>query len=101
MGKLAERLADPSRSGVYRIRTTEAIEEAAGLNGYRLLRLDGKSIPSALPEVVLFEKADAALLAALKKRAADARKRGECFFAALVDPEGKAALAPLYNDKKS
>lgn len=30
-----------------------------------------------------------------------ARKRGECFFAALVDPEGKAALAPLYNEKKT
>ena len=101
MGKLAERLADPSRSGVYRIRTTEAIEEAAGLNGYRLLRLEGKSIPSALPEVVLLEEADAALLAALKEHATGARKRGECFFAALVDPEEKAALAPLYNDKKS
>ena len=39
--------------------------------------------------------------AALKEHATGARKRGECFFAALVDPEGKAALAPLYNDKKS
>ena len=100
MGKLAERLADPSRSGVYRIRTTEAIEEAVVLNGYSLLWVDG-TLPKKLPEVVLLEKADAALLAALQKHAADARERGECFFAALVDPEGKAALAPLYNDKKS
>lgn len=29
MGKLAERLADPKRSGVYRVETTEALEEAA------------------------------------------------------------------------
>ena len=100
MGKLAERLADPSRSGVYRIRTTEAIEEAAALNGYSLLRVDG-ALPKKLPEVVLFEKADATLLAALKEHATGAQQRGECFFAALVDPEGKAALAPLYNDKKS
>jgi len=100
MGKLAERLADPSRSGVYRIRTTEAIEEAVVLNGYSLLWVDG-TLPKNLPQVVLFEKIDGALLAALKNHAADARKRGECFFAALVDPEGKAALAPLYNDKKS
>jgi hypothetical protein len=100
MGKLAERLADPSRSGVYRIRTTEAIEEAVLLNGYSLLWVNG-TLPNELPEVVLLEKADAALLAALKRHATHARERGECFFAALVDPEGKAALAPLYNDKKS
>ena len=100
MGKLAERLADPSRSGVYRIRTTEAIEEAVLLNGYSLLWVDG-TLPKQLPQVVLFEKTDAALLAALKRHATHARERGECFFAALVDPEGKAALAPLYNDKKS
>ena len=31
MGKLAERLADPQRSGVYRVETTEAVEEAAAL----------------------------------------------------------------------
>lgn len=99
MGKLAERLADPSRSGVYRIRATGAIEEAVVLNGYSLLWVNG-ALPDKLPEVVLFEKADAALLAALTKRAADARARGECFFAALVDPEEKAALAPLYNEKK-
>ncbi|HEX6320620.1 MAG TPA: hypothetical protein VFZ84_17315 [Burkholderiales bacterium] len=100
MGKLAERLADPSRSGVYRIRTTEVIEEAAALNGYSLLWVDG-ALPKQLPHVVLFEKTDAALLKALKDHATDARKRGECFFAALVDPEEKAALAPLYNERKS
>ena len=100
MGKLAERLADPSRSGVYRIRTTEAIQEAAALNCYSLLHFKGESLPGRLPQVIVFEKVDEALLAALKQHATDARKRGECFFAALVDPDGKAALAPLYNEKK-
>jgi len=101
MGKLAERLADPSRSGVYRIRTTEAIEEAAALNGYRLLRFKGEILPTELPQVIVFETASDALLATLKMHAVGARKRGECFFATLVDPEEKAALAPLYKDKKS
>jgi hypothetical protein len=33
MGKLAERLADQRRSGVYRVEVTEALEEAAGIVG--------------------------------------------------------------------
>jgi len=43
MGKLAERLSDAERSGVYRVETTEALEEAAVLNGFPLVRvaLDG------------------------------------------------------------
>jgi hypothetical protein len=47
MGKLAERLADPARAGVYRVETTEALEEAAALNRYRLERiaLDGAAQP--------------------------------------------------------
>jgi hypothetical protein len=100
VGRLAQRLADPSKSGVYRIRTTEAIEEAAALNGYTLLRIDGV-LPQKLPPVVLLTGADKELLEKLELHAMDARKRGECFFAALVDPEEKAALAPLYNEKKS
>ncbi|MGQ0544477.1 MAG: hypothetical protein ACT4P3_03980 [Betaproteobacteria bacterium] len=96
MGKLAERLADASRSGVYRIRTTEAIEEAAAINGYSILRIDG-ALPKRLPEVVVFEKADVALLKALSAHAEEAKKRGECFFAAFVDPSGAMpALPPLY-----
>lgn len=39
MGKLAERLSDCTRSGVYRIETVEALEEAAALNSYRLVRV--------------------------------------------------------------
>lgn len=39
MGKLAERLADAQRSGVYRVETTDALEEAAMLNGFPLVRV--------------------------------------------------------------
>jgi hypothetical protein len=39
MGKLAERLADAQRSGVYRVEATDALEEAAALNGYALVRI--------------------------------------------------------------
>jgi hypothetical protein len=85
MGKLAQRLADASRSGVYRARSSAAIEEAAALNGQR---------------VVLLVLDDEAFLQHLETQAESAKKRGECFFAALLDPEGKAALPPLFKDKK-
>lgn len=39
MGKLAERLADAQRSGVYRVEVTEALEEATMLNGFPLVRI--------------------------------------------------------------
>jgi hypothetical protein len=85
MGKLAQRLADPSRSGVYRVRGTAALEEAAAQNGQRVL-------------VLVLDNEDA-LLQALKAEAEKAKKRGRCFFAALLDAEGEAALPPLYNEK--
>lgn len=40
MGKLAERLGDPARSGVYRVEVTEALEEAAGIAGLPIVRAD-------------------------------------------------------------
>ena len=42
MGKLAERLADERRSGVYRLEATDALEEAAAINGFPIahVRLD-------------------------------------------------------------
>jgi len=42
MGKLAERLADERRSGVYRIEATDALEEAAAIDGFPIahVRLD-------------------------------------------------------------
>lgn len=39
MGKLAKRLSDSARSGVYRIETVEALEEAAALNSYPFVRV--------------------------------------------------------------
>lgn len=43
MGKLAERLADERRSGVYRVEVTDALEEAAAIDGFPIVhvRLDG------------------------------------------------------------
>lgn len=46
MGKLAERLADERRSGVYRVEVTDALEEAAAIDGFPIqhVRLDGVGI---------------------------------------------------------
>ena len=54
MGKLAERLSDHTRSGVYRIETCEAIEEAAALNSFSLVRvtLDRVATETALVDIV-------------------------------------------------
>jgi hypothetical protein len=45
MGKLAERLADAQRSGVYRVEAVDVLEEAAALNGFPVARvaLEGAS----------------------------------------------------------
>lgn len=116
MGKLAERLADPQRSGVYRVESTEALEEAARLNGFALVRvaLDGGLPSFRLPEeggVRLFSgfedtlRADPGalepLLAELGTAAAGCRKRGVRFFAAFLDPSGLLPLAPLYKWRKN
>ncbi|MBI2749394.1 MAG: barstar family protein [Burkholderiales bacterium] len=55
MGKLAERLSDFTRSGVYRIETCEAVEEAAALNSFALVRvtLDRVATETALVETVV------------------------------------------------
>ncbi|HLS57588.1 MAG TPA: hypothetical protein VK052_16065 [Zeimonas sp.] len=39
MGKLAERLADERRSGVYRVEVTDALEEAAAIDGFPIARM--------------------------------------------------------------
>lgn len=39
MGKLAERLADERRSGVYRLEVTDALEEAAAIDGFPIVRV--------------------------------------------------------------
>lgn len=103
MGKLAERLADYRRSGVYRIESTEAIEEAAALNGFVLERV------SADAGSVALEPADGRVLVLQARRGLDdvlarleaagerARARRLRFFAVFVDPAGLLPLAPLYN----
>jgi hypothetical protein len=99
MGKLAARLADASRSGVYRVESTAALEEAAALNGFLLLK--GPAV--AQPEdgrVLLLTAFDAGLLARLEVTAAECRGRGWRFFAVFLDPEGTLPLAPLYNWKR-
>ena len=101
MGKLAGRLADPLRSGLYRVEATEALEEAAALNGFLLERCDGA--PGALEagdgRVLLFS--DPALLGALRgaleAAAAQCRERGLRYFAVFLDPGAHLSLPPLYN----
>ena len=108
MGKLAERLADASRSGVYRVESTEALEEAVGLNGFALARVPSTGIPAGAArdgEVILIEAhaVNGALhpvIENLEARAAAARKAQVRFFAVFLDPRGELPLAPLYNWKR-
>ena len=117
MGKLAERLSDPKRSGTYRIEVTDALEEAVALNGFRLERFapkDFSSVPAHLAScdgrVLLFSGFEPlvrespgaldALLAQLDAAAGACRQGGQRFFAAFLDPSGLLALPPLYNWKR-
>jgi hypothetical protein len=124
MGKLAERLSDPARAGIYRVETTEALEEAAALNGYRLLRLrvDAESdLDGALMRLAAEPALDgcvalvsgfephfrdraaqrAALLAGLSLAAEGWRARGARVFVAFLDPDRElTGVAPLYNWQK-
>ena len=119
MGKLAERLADPLRSGVYRIEATDAVEEAAALNGYLLARVSLAALDDVrlaaeavhgMGEVTVFSGFEsllreapvalAPLLAALEITAAQQRARKARFFAAFLDPRGLLPLDPLYNRRK-
>lgn len=108
MGKLAERLADPGRSGVYRVESTEALEEAAALNGFVLHRLvlESPGLPGASPledgRILLFVGVEDrgppdGLLRALEAAAAQCRERRLRYFAVFLDPDALLPLAPLYN----
>lgn len=113
MGKLAERLSDARRSGVYRVETTEALEEAAGLNGFALERfvpgdLSGAAAPIGSRRggcVLLFtgfeplahNGALKGVLGELEARAQGCREEGARYFAVFLDPSGVLALPPLYN----
>lgn len=125
MGKLAERLADAQRSGVYRVESTQALEEAVALNGFALARIGLEGIAgSALGgiaadvlsgrsdgQVLLFRGfetlARAApgdldrLLAQLHAAASVHRDGGRHFFAAFLDPSAILSLAPLYHWTRS
>jgi hypothetical protein len=125
MGKLAERLADARRSGVYRVETTDALEEAAALNGFMLThvvlenvcgsalsRTAMRALPAQVDGHVLllsgFEAlvADApgafdSLVLELDAAAARCREGERRFFAAFVDPSALLPLAPLYNRRRS
>jgi len=113
MGKLAERLSDARRSGVYRVETTEALEEAAGLNGFALERF-ALAVPSAVQApagsrrdgcVLLFtgfeplahNGALKLLLGELEAHAKGCSEEGARYFAVFLDPSGMLPLPPLYN----
>lgn len=119
MGKLAERLSDPARSGVYRIETTEAVEEAAASNRYPLLRiaLNGSAVlaldaavgaESRVVVVSGFERlarerpeAIESLLVRLGLAARAWRDSGARVFVTFLDPQRVlASLPPLYNWNK-
>lgn len=113
MGKLAQRLADYRRSGTYRIEATDAIEEAAALNGFALERValgDAAAVARAVAEprdgrVLLFSGCEAhreldSLLARLDAAGERSRERRLRFFAAFLDPSGLLPLAPLYRAKR-
>jgi hypothetical protein len=126
MGKLAERLSDARRSGVYRVEATDALEEAVQLNGFALARIDlgGAAVPSSIAAVaasalefrrdgcvMLFTGFEALvrskpralddLISALRDTAARHQLAEERFFAAFLDPRALLPLDPLYNRRRA
>jgi hypothetical protein len=121
MGKLAERLSDPRRSGVYRLIASEALEEAVALNRFALTRFALSAVPAAaLPalaadavsrdadgQVLLFSgfeplaraapAAFDAFLGVLQAAAGGRRSQGLRFFAAFLDPAETLSLEQLYH----
>ncbi len=122
MGKLAERLADQSRTGVYRVELTEALEEAAGIVGLPIVQVSLRGatadrLPGACAQaadapgrILLIEdfddlarrNADALrpLIAALESAADRHRSRGDSFFAVFLDPSRLLAIGPLYDRRQ-
>jgi hypothetical protein len=125
MGKLAERLADARRSGVYRVESTDALEEAAAHNGFLLTHvllenvsgsaLCGtamRALPARVDGHVLLLSGFEALVAnapgaldslvlELEAAATRCREGERRFFAAFLDPSALLPLAPLYNRRRS
>jgi len=75
MGKLAERLADEKRTGVYRTEVTDALEEAAGIVGLPIVRVD---LRDSSGDRLLADSAQAAVARPLAG--------WDAFAAALADP---------------
>lgn len=119
MGKLAARLTDATRSGVYRVAAASVPRAAAseakarvietsaaalcGDGGARLRQALG--VPDARACLLLVTDATAVdaglreqMVAALGAIARTWRDRGRSFFAVWVDPEGKLDLPPLYRE---
>jgi hypothetical protein len=121
MGKLAERYADATRSGVYRVADAGVPRTAAAEAGIQALEVTaaalaaggwdrfGRELP-ARALVLLIDGADdvaarrpdeyARLVAALQAAALGARKSALPFFAVMVDPYGKLALPGLYKERE-
>ena len=122
MGKLAERLADQSRTGVYRVEVTEALEEAAGIVGLPIVRVslrgatadrlpgECEQAASAPGRILLIDDFDdlarrnadglRSLIAALESAADRHRSRGDSFFAVFLDPSRLLAIGPLYDRRR-
>ena len=116
VSKLAQRLADARRSGIYRVEDTEAVEEAAALNGFALERVALDARAPALGEraaragdglVMVVAGAQSlgpgaleALLAPLEAALAAHRAAGRRVFAAFLDPACALPLAPLHNRRQ-
>ena len=125
MGKLAERLIDAQRSGVYRIESTVALEEAVALNRFALTHIALEGVPgsalkdvasdvaaaSVAGQVLLFSSFDVLvrgepdalnqLIARLGVLATQHRESGRHFFAVFLDPKANLPLAQLYNWHRS
>lgn len=120
MGKLAERLSDPARCGVYRVESHGPLEEAAALNRYPLRRLSVSAgiaapIVAATGEdsgVLLLAGFEAifrerpwegkALIAGLETAVRLRLSAGARYFVVFFDPaEAVPDLPPLYNWKKN
>jgi hypothetical protein len=110
MGKLAERLGDPARSGVYRVEVTEALEEAAGIAGLPIVRAglrataESRLLDACSQAVARRGFPGWAAFSAALAEPAPAGQRGQVVlvdgFEALLD-EHVAPLAPLFEALES
>ena len=120
LGKLSERLADPARSGVYRVESREALEEAAALNRHPLQRIavsggiaapieaatgEGCGVLVLSAFETLFRERPwegQALVAGLETAVRLRQRAGSSYFVVFLDPAGAVPhLPPLYKWSKN